>query len=981
MSTEAGAGLREAAGVRKSLWLRYAYAGPAGDSPARPPPRRGGRVLTAKLCSLPQRRARAAWGSPRIPVLQPEDRLSHHPRRHSVTADGLCHSRCRQRCERSRDAIQRCTLPCAHHAIPSLPHTARQAVGILLPFGTPELLFRTRDRASFVGEAAFPERGGGTERGGPGRCEKALSASFSLLPSSIVPSPARLGAPSEKSSFPSPPPSLPPPPIIIIITTISAPEDDTLTQDLKRPCAFYCDLPVGTLSPSRSSMERRSESPCLRDSPDRRSGSPDVKGPPPVKVARLEQNGSPMGARGRPNGAVAKALGGSLMIPVFCVVEQLDGSLEYDNREEHAEFVLVRKDVLFSQLVETALLALGYSHSSAAQAQGIIKLGRWNPLPLSYVTDAPDATVADMLQDVYHVVTLKIQLQSCSKLEDLPAEQWNHATVRNALKELLKEMNQSTLAKECPLSQSMISSIVNSTYYANVSATKCQEFGRWYKKYKKIKETLSENCVLGQRPMHLPNMNQLASLGKSNEQSPHSQIHHSTPIRNQVPALQPIMSPGLLSPQLSPQLVRQQIAMAHLINQQIAVSRLLAHQHPQAINQQFLNHPPIPRAVKPEPTNSSVEVSPDIYQQVRDELKRASVSQAVFARVAFNRTQGLLSEILRKEEDPRTASQSLLVNLRAMQNFLNLPEVERDRIYQDERERSMNPNVSMVSSASSSPSSSRTPQAKTSTPTTDLPIKVDGANVNITAAIYDEIQQEMKRAKVSQALFAKVAANKSQGWLCELLRWKENPSPENRTLWENLCTIRRFLNLPQHERDVIYEEESRHHHSERMQHVVQLPPESVQVLHRQQSQPAKESSPPREEAPPPPPPTDDSCAKKPRSRTKISLEALGILQSFIHDVGLYPDQEAIHTLSAQLDLPKHTIIKFFQNQRYHVKHHGKLKEHLGSAVDVAEYKDEELLTESEENDSEEGSEEMYKVEAEEENADKGKAAPAEIDQR
>ncbi|CAI5761991.1 DNA-binding protein SATB2 isoform X2 [Podarcis muralis] len=660
-------------------------------------------------------------------------------------------------------------------------------------------------------------------------------------------------------------------------------------------------------------MDRRSESPCLRDSPDRGSGSPDVKGPPPVKVARLEQNGSPMGARGRPNGSVTKSVGG-LMIPVFCVVEQLDTSLEYDNREEHAEFVLVRKDVLFSQLVETALLALGYSHSSAAQAQGIIKLGKWNPLPLSYVTDTPDATVADMLQDVYHVVTLKIQLQSCSKLEDLPAEQWNHATVRNALKELLKEMNQSTLAKECPLSQSMISSIVNSTYYANVSATKCQEFGRWYKKYKKIKververDNLSEYCVLGQRPMHLPNINQLATLGKTNEQSPHGQIHHSTPIRNQVPTLQPIMSPGLLTPQLSPQLVRQQIAMAHLINQQIAVSRLLAHQHPQAINQQFLNHPPIPRTVKPEPTNSSVEVSPDIYQQVRDELKRASVSQAVFARVAFNRTQ-----------------------------------------------------------------------AKTSTPTTDLPIKVDGANINITAAIYDEIQQEMKRAKVSQALFAKVAANKSQGWLCELLRWKENPSPENRTLWENLCTIRRFLNLPQHERDVIYEEESRHHHSERMQHVVQLTPEPVQVLHRQQSQPAKENSPPREEAPPPP--TEDTCTKKTRSRTKISLEALGILQSFIHDVGLYPDQEAIHTLSAQLDLPKHTIIKFFQNQRYHVKHHGKLKEHMGTVVDVAEYKDEELLTESEENDSEEGSEEMYKVETEEENPEKNKATASETDQR
>ena len=66
--------------------------------------------------------------------------------------------------------------------------------------------------------------------------------------------------------------------------------------------------------------------------------------------------------------------------------------------------------------------------------------------------------------------------------------------------------------------------------------------------------------------------------------------------------------------------------------------------------------------------------------------------------------------------------------------------------------------------------------------------------------------------------------------------------------------------------------------------------------------------------------------KKARSRTRISLEALGILQSFIGDVGLYPDQEAIHTLSAQLDLPKHTIVKFFQNQRYNVKHHNQTRE-------------------------------------------------------
>ncbi|KAG5851670.1 hypothetical protein ANANG_G00054100 [Anguilla anguilla] len=565
-----------------------------------------------------------------------------------------------------------------------------------------------------------------------------------------------------------------------------------------------------------------------------------------------------------------------------------------------------------------------------------------------------------MLLDVYHMVTLRIQLQSFAKLEDLPSEQWNHATVRNALKELLKEMNQSTLAKECPLSQSMISSIVNSSYYANVSTSKCQEFGRWYKKYKKIKgdylekmwpsrenseikverDSLADYCVLGQRPPP-PHLAGLAQMGG------------------------PMGGGGGGGPQL----VRQQLAMAHLINQQLAVSRLLAHQHPQALNQQFLNHPPIPRPAKPgDPgaSPSAVEVSPDIYQQVRDELKRASVSQAVFARVAFNRTQGLLSEILRKEEDPRSASQSLLVNLKAMQNFLNLPEGERDRIYQEERERSMNPPASLPSTPTSSPAGPRLTQM----------VWERNNDEKLTPEAWANIWKNKPKISNS-ALFAKVAANKSQGWLCELLRWKESPTPENRTLWENLCTIRRFLSLPQSDRDLVYEEESRHQHNERLHTVLHLPSDP-QALHRQPPQPMKDHSPMREDPMPvslPGPGAEEtqqagaSSAKRPRSRTKISLEALGILQSFIQDVGLYPDQEAIHTLSAQLDLPKHTIVKFFQNQRYHVKHHGRLREPgeaegEGGGVDVAEYRDEELLSGSEDAESgEDGHEELYGAES------------------
>uniref|UniRef100_S4RKZ0 DNA-binding protein SATB n=1 Tax=Petromyzon marinus TaxID=7757 RepID=S4RKZ0_PETMA len=616
-------------------------------------------------------------------------------------------------------------------------------------------------------------------------------------------------------------------------------------------------------------------------------------------------------------------------IPVFCVVEQGESPMDLDGKEEHADFVLLRRDVLFNQLVETALLSLGYSHSSAAQARGLLKLGNWNPVPLKSITNSPEATIGEMLQDVFHTATLRIFLHSvgcacsCSRLEDLPSEQWTHTTVRNALRELLREMNQSALAKECPLSQSMISSIVNSTYYANVSMAKCHEFGRWYKHYKKYRvhrqDFANSHGYLadGQDTMSLARLS-----GRTNA-SPSPNHHHHLSLRSPLSPLQPLVGPGMMPPQL----VSQQIAMAQFLNQQLAVSRLLAHQQ-QHHHQQFLNHPPPPpKGCSSEMPNSSSDVGLDIYQRVREELKRASVSQAVFARVAFNRTQGLLSEILRKEEDPKLASQSLLVNLRAMQNFLNLPEVERDRLYQEERERNMNPAGVMAASSIMQPGRNFSPQTKPFAMPLEHCVKVeDGVGQGITAIIYDEIQQEMKRAKVSQALFAKVAAMKSQGWLCELLRWKETPSPENRTLWENLATIRRFLSLPQNERDAIYEEEAgAHHHPPTLLQQQQQPPhpDVLPVIYLLPPPPTTTTSlhPPHHHHQPPPPRDRPVCMRKARVRTRISVEALGILQSFIQDVGLYPDQEAVQTLSAQLDLPRHTILKFFQNQRYQAKHH------------------------------------------------------------
>ncbi|XP_041105015.1 DNA-binding protein SATB1-like isoform X4 [Polyodon spathula] len=723
-------------------------------------------------------------------------------------------------------------------------------------------------------------------------------------------------------------------------------------------------------------MDQLSDSGHGKDNCEMLNNIGDPKGPP-AKIARLEQNGSPLG-RGRLGSTGAKLPGVCLkpaghllktwhkkgnMLPVFCVVEHYESPIEFDSKEEHAEFVLVRKDMLFNQLIEMALLSLGYSHSSAAQAKGLIQVGKWNPVPLSYVTDAPDATVADMLQDVYHVVTLKIQLHSCPKLEDLPPEQWTHSTVRNALKELLKDMNQSSLAKECPLSQSMISSIVNSTYYANVSAAKCQEFGRWYKHFKKTKDMMVtcqpsqlegylETCILQDSPRAtaIAEMESLSDLsppsanhvnfsqqpipGSTAEQPPSpAQLSHGgqPPVRAQLPSLHP----GLVSTPISPQLVNQQLVMAQLLNQQYAVNRLLAQQ---SLSQQYLNHPPVIRSLnKPleQQVSSNSEVSSEVYQWVRDELKRAGISQAVFARVAFNRTQP------RREECSST------------------------------RPEDWNSRIQVIPSPIS----------------TERNGKTDSCVLNINSSIYDEIQQEMKRAKVSQALFAKVAASKSQkktdprrydrwflgfqnlqqqnGWLCELLRWKEDPSPENRTLWENLSMIRRFLSLPQAERDAIYEQESNgsQHHVDRPPLMMHVPTDPIQQSQQQHSHPQQQHQqqqqqqhhhhhqhqqagprlPPRQPSTASPAESEDDSRQKSRPRTKISMEALGILQSFIQDVGLYPDEEAIQTLSAQLDLPKHTIIKFFQNQRFYLNHHGKLKDNSVFEVDVAEYKEDELL--------------------------------------
>lgn len=58
------------------------------------------------------------------------------------------------------------------------------------------------------------------------------------------------------------------------------------------------------------------------------------------------------------------------LLPVFCMVEQNDVPPSERKRSEHAEFVLLKTDLLFSQITEAALQELGYTHTAAALATG-----------------------------------------------------------------------------------------------------------------------------------------------------------------------------------------------------------------------------------------------------------------------------------------------------------------------------------------------------------------------------------------------------------------------------------------------------------------------------------------------------------------------------------------------------------------------------------------------------------------------------------
>ncbi len=65
---------------------------------------------------------------------------------------------------------------------------------------------------------------------------------------------------------------------------------------------------------------------------------------------------------------------GSYASMIFCVVEHYENAIEYDSKEEHAEFVLVRKDMLFNQLIEWHCYPLDILTALLPKLKGLSRL-------------------------------------------------------------------------------------------------------------------------------------------------------------------------------------------------------------------------------------------------------------------------------------------------------------------------------------------------------------------------------------------------------------------------------------------------------------------------------------------------------------------------------------------------------------------------------------------------------------------------------
>ncbi|KAG1714195.1 DNA-binding protein SATB2 [Nymphon striatum] len=106
-------------------------------------------------------------------------------------------------------------------------------------------------------------------------------------------------------------------------------------------------------------------------------------------------------------------------VPVHCLIEQFQQSVgEAHNTAssghlapvENDTYAIISSTTLFSEIVKTVLLKLGYSLSEATGAKGSIQIQNWKPLPFEAISPSPDCNVGDILGHLTNIATLRIKI-------------------------------------------------------------------------------------------------------------------------------------------------------------------------------------------------------------------------------------------------------------------------------------------------------------------------------------------------------------------------------------------------------------------------------------------------------------------------------------------------------------------------------------------------------------------------------------------
>lgn len=182
-------------------------------------------------------------------------------------------------------------------------------------------------------------------------------------------------------------------------------------------------------------------------------------------------------------------------IPIHCVVEQIQSCSQGGEPVELDSYAIVPGTAVFSDLVRTALIKLGYSSSEAVGAKGAIHIKNWKPLTLDQITESPEATVADILGELASVATLHIRLYSRPKMNTANE-------VKEKLLQVLLAQSQTLLINSgCPIDQSILSALSKGRLECDIPDETRKKFDQWY--LQQIFQHCRQVALLQQQHHHL----------------------------------------------------------------------------------------------------------------------------------------------------------------------------------------------------------------------------------------------------------------------------------------------------------------------------------------------------------------------------------------------------------------------------------------------------------------------------------------------